>query len=66
MLKILESASAQCLTVANADEDPELALYLVQLRETLVECYTTIVHGVTHTQTKASLVRFAPSILQFL
>jgi len=48
VLKILESASQQSLTIAgSADDDADLVQYLIQLRETLVECYTTIIHGVT-------------------
>lgn len=35
------------MNTVSEDEDPELYYYLIQLRETLVECYTTIVHGVT-------------------
>jgi len=32
----------------------------------LVECYTTIVHGITQAQTKANLVGFAPNIITYL
>ena len=53
VLKILESAAQQSLTVAGSyEEDPDLYSYLIQLRDTLVECYTTIVHGVTQAHTK--------------
>jgi hypothetical protein len=38
------------------EEDAELGEYLVSLRETLVECYTSLVHGATQAHTKASLV----------
>lgn len=48
------------------EDDPDIADYLIQLRETLVECYMTIVHGVTQQQTKANLVPFAQNILGFL
>ena len=66
VLKILESAAKQSMQSVTKEEDNDLNAYLIQLRETLVECYTTIVHGVTEAQTKATLVRYAPTILQFL
>ena len=67
VLKLLESAAQQSLTIANiVDDDVELAGYLVQLRETLVECYTSIVHGVTEAPTKQTLIKYAPNILAFL
>jgi len=46
VLKILESASQKSLTYVRESDDEDLARYLTHLRETLVECYTTIVHGV--------------------
>jgi hypothetical protein len=45
-LKILESASKLSLQRVTVDEDADLAAYLNNLRDTLVEAYTTIVHGV--------------------
>ena len=67
VLKILESASQQSLVQpSQISEDPDLADYLVQLRDTLVETYTTIVHGVTQAQNKQSLVHASPNILGFL
>ena len=67
VLKILESASQQSLILpSQVGDDQDLADYLVQLRDILVETYTTIVHGVTQAHTKQSLVQAAPSILGFL
>ena len=66
VLKILESAAKQSLQVVRAEEDQELSQYLIQLRETLVECYTTIVHGVTQASTKATLINYSPTIIKFL
>jgi hypothetical protein len=63
VLKILESAAKQSMQVVKEEDDAELAGYLILLRETLVECYTTIVHGVTQAQTKATLIKFAPTII---
>ena len=48
VLKILESASQQSMIPpSQIGDDQDLADYLVQLRDILVETYTTIVHGVT-------------------
>jgi len=46
VLKILESAALQSLTGVSIEENEDLYHYLIELRSTLVECYTTIVHGV--------------------
>ena len=46
-LKILESAAKQSLQASSFDDDEDMRNYLKQLRETIVECYTSIVHGVT-------------------
>jgi hypothetical protein len=48
VLKILENAASKSLTSVKESEDIDLAEYLNHLRETLVECYTTIVHGVNN------------------
>jgi hypothetical protein len=47
VLVILASAAKQALTPVLKSDDENLFSYMIQLRETLVECYTTIVHGVT-------------------
>ena len=47
VLRILESAAKQSLNTVKLEDDADLYQYLNQLRETLIECYTTIVHGVT-------------------
>ena len=47
VLKILESAAKQSLQSSSFEDDDEMSTYLKQLRETIVECYTSIVHGVT-------------------
>lgn len=65
-LKILESAAAKSLTYVKESEDADLAEYLKKLRETLVESYTTIVHGVNDNNTKIFLAQYAPNILKYL
>jgi hypothetical protein len=66
VLKILESASKLSLQKVKEEDDSDLFAYLIQLRETLVESYTTIVHGVNQEQTKKQLVSYAPTIFMFL
>ena len=57
VLKYLESASQQSLILSSQiGDDQDLADYLVQLRDVLVETYTTIVHGVTQAHNQQSLV----------
>lgn len=46
VLKILESATRQATDVSPYSDDEDMLEYLSKLRETLIECYTTIVHGV--------------------
>ena len=47
MLKILNSASRSSL-VSGADyEDEDVRSYLAQLRDCIIECYVSIVHGVS-------------------
>lgn len=54
------------LTPVLKSEDEHLHSYLVSLRETLVECYTTIVHGVTQNQSKFILVNNSSALMSFL
>ncbi len=63
VLKILESAAAKSLTYVREEDDADLAEYLKKLRETLVESYTTIVHGVNDQNTKIFLSQYAPNII---
>jgi hypothetical protein len=63
VLKILESAAKQSLLEVKADDDLDLHLYLNQLRSVLVECYTTIVHGVNDADTRNFLGQYAPNII---
>jgi len=44
-IKILDGAGKMSLHIEGADLDTQL--YLSRLRETLIDCYTSIVHGVT-------------------
>ena len=46
LLKVLESACKLSLTTVDPLKDEDLSTYLVQLRETIVECYTTLMSGV--------------------
>lgn len=57
VLKILESASKQSLQIKMFEEDEDMLNYLAELRDTLVECYTTIVHGVKYTSRKEPLIQ---------
>jgi len=66
VLKIMQSASNQSLTIVNFDEDEDLATYLTQLRETLIDCYTSIVHGIRNDATKDLFIQYCPSIFSFL
>ena len=43
-MKILESASR--LAVSSVDNDEDMEEYLENLRDTLVECYVSLVHGI--------------------
>ncbi|CDW87040.1 importin subunit beta-1-like [Stylonychia lemnae] len=65
-LKILESASKQSLSSVSDDADPDLYTYLRQLRVQIVECYTTVVHGVHQLQHKQYLAQFVPNIMVYL
>lgn len=46
-LKILGSASQQSLARVEESQDPDLYGYLQELRETVVEVYTTLIQGLT-------------------
>ena len=48
------------------DEDEDLHNYLKNLRDTLVVCYTTIVHGVNEQNTKQYLAQYTPNIFLYL
>ncbi len=50
VLRILESAAKMSLQTVRAEDDPDLSAYLNQLRDTLIDCYVTIVHGVGNSQ----------------
>lgn len=65
-LKILESAAKQSLRTEIADGDEDTLAYLLSLRETLIECYTTIVHGVKLSANCVPLIQNSQNILQFL
>ena len=62
VLKILESACKSSIQTGAFNEDEEMLSYLSKLRETLVECYTSIVHGAEMSGEKAVLVKYAPNI----
>lgn len=47
VLVILATAAQMSLTPVRKSDDESLYSYMISLRETMVECYTTIVHGVT-------------------
>ncbi len=62
----MQSASNQSLMVANEDDDEDLAAYLSQLRDTIVDCYTSIVHGIRTNESKAQFVHQSPNIFNYL
>lgn len=66
VLKILENASKKSLMNVKKSDDEDLYNYLVNLRDTLVVCYTTIVHGVNDHTTKQFLAQFTPNIISYL
>jgi hypothetical protein len=40
--------------------------FMTELRNTLIECYTTIINGVNSFHSQTILAKFAPSIIIFL
>lgn len=62
----MESAAKMSLQSVRVEDDPDLAAYLTQLRDTLIDCYVTIVHGVANSQAQQNLVNYAPSIIKYL
>lgn len=66
VLKILENASQKSLMNISKAEDEDLYNYLKNLRDTIVVCYTTIVHGVNEQTTKQYLAQYTPNIFLYL
>lgn len=66
VLNILESAAKMSLAVVRKSDDQALYEYLITLRETLVECYTTIVHGITESASKFILINHSSNLMSFL
>ncbi len=64
-LIILDSAAKQSLSKGVASNNDDSEIY-DELRNTLIECYTTVVNGVNTFNSKATLAKFAPSIIYFL
>jgi len=48
------------------DEDAELAEYLQELKHTLIETFTSIVHGMTKSKDKTILIRETEKIVEYL
>jgi hypothetical protein len=48
------------------DDDPELAEYLQELKHTLIETFTSIVHGMTKSKDKIILIRETEKIVEYL
>lgn len=48
------------------DEDDDLAAYLSRLRETLIDVYASIIHGITNHESKTMFVQYCPTIFKFL
>jgi hypothetical protein len=65
-LKILDSACKLSLQTVDPLKDEDLASYLAELRETIVETYTTLMSGVKDVQVKNYLANYAPSIITYL
>ena len=55
-LRMLDSASKLSLKVVSESEDEYMAEYLKELRDTLIECYTSIVHGITLSKVTQPLI----------
>jgi len=66
VLKILDSACKQSLSVSAFSDDEDMLKYLSQLRETLVDCYTSLIHGITMSNLLEPLKQIAPSLILFL
>jgi hypothetical protein len=66
VLKIIDSASKTSTNVVSVEEDEDFAGYLSSLRESLIECYTSLVHGVGKSKFREPLVQYAPNIFNFL
>ena len=56
VLKILESACRLSLTTNDYLADEDMLEYLDRLRETLIDCYTTLVHGVKQSNHSQPLI----------
>ena len=55
--------------MSSFDDDEDMKEYLTKLRSTIIECYTSIVHGVTTLNNpgdKLPLIKHAPTIIGFL
>lgn len=48
------------------DDDPDLADYLQELKHTLIETFTSIVHGMTGSKDKSILVTESAKIVDYL
>lgn len=65
VMETLKSASELALSNPNSD-DPELPIYLQQLKETLIESYTGIVFGIKEANEPAALEEYVQGIFTFL
>ena len=65
VLDMLKSAS-ELATQPISDDDPELPLYVQQLKECLVDSYTGIVYGMKEANDRTGLQNYSRGIFQFL
>ncbi len=66
VLKILSSAANLSLSTQQFLDDEDMLDYLQRLRDSLIECYTTIVHGVKQSAYTRPLIQNTPTIFKFL
>jgi hypothetical protein len=66
VLTVLDSAARQSVNTKDFYDDPDILDYLTKLRETLIECYTTIVHGVKQSSLHKPLIDHSPAFFLFL
>lgn len=66
-LKIMAAASQQSLVVVTEMENYDLFSYLQELRETIVDVYTTLIQAVADDQQSIQIIQqSAPSIIDYL
>ena len=65
-LKILTSACILSVSVNEFQNDEDTLQYLSELRDHLVECYTTLTQGVKDSNSQQLYLEYMPGLFQFL